>query len=229
VTGCLRAVESGVRWTLATALAVLVPATAFAQQPSARRVEVGGNLRWLTGMTFKDVNATEGAFGGATRTVFRSSTTLDPAGCAEGRVAFGLLSALDLEGAIAFGRTHLTTRLTGDSEAPDAEVREPVTEYLLEGGVSAHLARWRKGRAVPFVSAGVGYMRQLHDGHTLVEGGQTWYAGGGLRYQKNEAGHGLRTAGVRLELRATILTGGLALDGSTHLLPAVIAGVFFHP
>lgn len=229
MTALLTHVASGFSRTGLLTLALLVPATAFAQPSAERGIEVGGNLRWLTGMTFKDVNASEGAFGGATRTVFKSSTTLEPAACVEGRVAFGLLSALDVEAAVAFGRTHLTTRLTGDAEAADAEASEPVTEYLLEGGVAAHLARWRRGRAVPFVSAGVGYMRQLHDGHTLVEGGQTWYAGGGLRYQKNQAGHGFRSAGVRLELRATILTGALTVDGGTHLMPAVIAGIFFHP
>lgn len=192
-------------------------------------MEVGGSLRWLAGTTFGDVNAVEGAFGGANRTVFRSTTTLDAAPCVEGRVIFGLTSRLNGETAVAFGRTHLTTRLSGDNEAADAEATEPVTEYLLEGGVAAHLARWNTGRLHPFVSAGIGYLRQLHDGHTLVEGGRTWYAGGGLRYQKNDKSRGLKSAGLRLEVRATILAGALSLDSDTHVLPAIIAGVFFHP
>ena len=51
----------------------------------------------------------------------------------------------------------------------------------------------------------------------------------GLRYPlRADAVRGLKSAALRLELRATILSGGSTVDGDTHLLPAVIAGVFFH-
>jgi hypothetical protein len=215
--------------TLAIAIMLgLAPALTFAQT-SERRTEVGGDLRWLTGLRFSDVNATEAAFGGTTRTVFKSSTEFEQAACPDARVAVRLMPAIDAEGAVTFGRTHLTTQITQDPEAANVTVSEPVTVYLLEAGVAAHPARWHRGRSSPFVSGGIGYLRQLHDGHTLVEGGRTWYVGGGLRYpMKAEAVHGMKSAVVRLELRATILTGSSALDGATHILPAVIAGVFFH-
>jgi hypothetical protein len=234
VSGFSRAVLLDVvpafRRTVPVALVLLLlPTFAFAQQTSERRTEVGGDVRWLTGLQFNDVNATETAFGGTTRTVFRSSTSLDQAACPEARVAVSLLRWIDAEGALTFGRTQFTTQITQDPEAANVTLSEPVTLYLLEAGVAAHPARWHRGRGAPFVSAGVGYLRQLHDGHTLVDGGQTWYMGGGLRYPlKDEAGHGVRSAGLRLEVRATILTGSAALDGARHVLPAVIAGVFFH-
>jgi hypothetical protein len=215
--------------TLAFALSLLVmPAIVYAQA-NERRTELGGDLRWLAGIHFEDVNASENAFGGITRTVFRSATSFDQVACPEVKVIVGLTRALDFEGALAYGRTHLTTRVTQDPEASNVTISEPVSAYVLEAGVAAHLGRWRGGRSVPYVSAGAGYLRQIHDGQTHVEDGASWYVGGGVRIPLNdETARGLKSAALRFELRATILTGGSTLDGSRHLLPSVIGGVFFH-
>lgn len=210
-------------------LVSLSPVVASAQQSSGHPTELGGDVLWLTGVTFNDVNANETAFGGATRTVFRTSTRLEQAVCPEAKVVVGLTSTIDAEGAVAFGRTHLSSSITTDPEAASASVSAPVTLYLLQGGVAAHLARWQRGRAAPFASGGIGYLRQLHDGHALVQNGKSWYLGGGLRYPlKDDTARGLNSAALRLELRATILPGGSTVDGATHVLPTVIAGVFFH-
>ena len=34
----------------------------------------------------------------------------------------------------------------------------------------------------PFVTAGGGYLRQLHEGLTVIEEGRVFYVGGGARY-----------------------------------------------
>jgi hypothetical protein len=210
-------------------LVCLCPVVASAQQSSGHRTELGGDVLWLTGVRFNDVNASETAFGGATRVVFRSSTKLEQAVCPEAKVVVGLTSTIDAEGAVAFGRTHLSTSLTSDVEAASATASAPLTLYLFQGGVAAHLVRWQRGRVAPFASGGIGYLRQLHDGHALVQNGTSWYVGGGLRYPlKNDRARGLNSAALRLELRATILPGGLTVDGATHVLPTAIAGVFFH-
>ena len=214
---------------IAVLLAVLASPAAFAQQSAERRVEVGANLRLLTGVQFKDVNANELAFGGATRALFKSTSRFEPAACAEARVTVGLTSLLEGEASIAFGRAQLTTKITQDQETSDATITESVTDYLVEGGVVAHLARWQRRRAAPYASAGIGYLRQVHEGHTLVSGGPAAYVGAGVHYAlKEQSGGGLRVAGLRAELRGSFLMGDVALDGATHVLPAVIAGVFFH-
>ena len=209
-------------------LLLLMPAIVFAQT-SRRRTELGGDLRWLTGIHFDDVNAGETGFGGVTRTVFKSSTTFEQAACPEVKVIVGLTSAIDVEGGIAYGRTHLSTRITQDPEASNVTISESVSAYVLEAGVAVRLSRWRRDRSVPFVSAGAGYLRQIHDGQTLIDGGPGWYAGGGFRIPLGtDPARGLKSAALRLELRATILGGGSTLDGSLHVLPSVIGGVFFH-
>jgi hypothetical protein len=214
---------------LLIALVLMTPAIALAQQSSARRTEIGGDLLWLTGVQFNDVNANESAFGGATRAVFKSSTRFEHAACPEARFVVGLASWIDAEGSIAYGRTHFTTRITQDPEAPDSMASEAVSVYLLEGGVVAHLTRWRRGRVTPIASGGLGYLRQIHAGQTFIESGPTVYAGGGIRFPLNDdAGSGWKHAVLRLEVRATILTDQSTLDNSTHVLPAVIGGLLFH-
>jgi len=222
-------VVSAFKRTIAIALSLLVMPAIASAQTSERRIELGGDLRWLAGIHFEDVNANETAFGGVTRTVFRSATSFDQAACPEVKAIVGLTRALDVEGAVAYGRTHLTTRITLDPEASNVTISEPVSAYVLEAGVAAHLARWRGRRTVPFVSAGAGYLRQIHDGQTRIEDGPSWYAGGGVRVPlSDETARGLKSAALRFELRATILPGGSTLDGNRHILPSVIGGVFFH-
>jgi hypothetical protein len=202
---------------------------ALAQQSSPRRTEIGGDLRWLTGVRFNDVNADETAFGGVIRPVFKTSSSLDSAACPEARFVVGLTSTIDVEGSLAFGRTHLTTRIFQDLEAADTTASEAVTLYLLEGGVTARVTRYRRGRVTPTASAGLGYLRQLHDGQAFIQNSPTIYVGGGLRVPLNDDGvSGWKSAVLRLEVRATILTSHSTLDNATHVLPSVIGGLLFH-
>jgi opacity protein-like surface antigen len=208
--------------------ALLVPAMASAQQPREARVEVDGGLHWSGPITFAGVNANEISFGGAPRTVFESSSTLEASAGVEARIGVRLTSILQVESAIALGRTHLATHITADNEAADATITEPVTQYLFEAGLLARLGRWRVGRVSPFAAAGVGYGRQLHDGQTFVETGQSSYVGGGLHYLlKTEGKRHLKSAGIRAEVRGTLVRDGLTLDGATHLMPVLGATLFF--
>lgn len=215
------------RTAIVSLVAVLLPVSALAQKAPDRRLEVGGDFRWLAPVRFSDVNANETAFGGAQRAVFKSQSRFQQGACGGVRVAVPLTTLVDAEASVAFGRTHLSTAISADPEAPNTTVTEPVTEYLGEAGVAAHLARWQTRRAAPFVSAGIGYLRELHGGGAFVQSGRAWYVGAGLRYlPRGPSTGGRRTIGLRAELRATILPGRLTLDGSPHILPAAIAGVF---
>src|SRR5262249_44141438 len=134
--------ESRFSPVLLVLLVLLTPVVASAQQSSGHRTELGGDVLWLTGVTFNDVNANETAFGGATVVVVRTATRLEEGVCPEAEVAVGLTSKIDAEGAVAFGRTHLSTSVTSDPEAASATVSTPLTLYLVQGGVAVHLARW---------------------------------------------------------------------------------------
>ena len=199
-----------------------------AQDGNRGRIEVSGGVRWIGEMGLGAAAANESTPGGGTRPLFNSVTTLD--GSVGGAAALGvrLSRLLRAELAFAYSPTHISSRVTSDAEGvADVTVREPVTQLTVEGGVLAQPGRWRTRRLQPFLTAGIGYLRQLNDGRTLVQSGQSYYVGGGLYYVRASARPGrLKSTGVRVDLRALILHGGVLPDQSAGAAPAIAAAVF---
>jgi hypothetical protein len=80
---------------------------------------------------------------------------------------------------------------------------------------------------LPFVTMGAGYLRQLHDAKTLVETGQTYHVGGGAKLAMVSRMDGrLKEIGLRMEARACIRSGGVALDDRAHAAAAITAALF---
>jgi Outer membrane protein beta-barrel domain len=210
---------------LAALLLAVVPAGA---QTGESRVDVGVGVHWLGAISFAPVTATETALGNAKYTLFKSESTLQGASGIEGRVGVRLTSMLRAEGTFFYSRPNLQTRLSSDVEGiPDITVSEQISQYIVEGGVTAQLARWAVGRLTPFASAGGGYLRQLHDGRGLVETGRTYYVGAGVRYPFTMPGRGLmKSSGIRADVKAEFLKNGVALDEDTHAVPSLSASFF---
>ena len=79
----------------------------------------------------------------------------------------------------------------------------------------------------PFVTAGGGYLRQLHEGLTVIEEGQVFYVGGGARYWIFARARGVpRAGGLRADVRLNVLTGGIVVDDRSRRHPSV-SGSFF--
>ncbi len=107
-------------------------------------------------------------------TWFDTETKIEGGPRYEARVAWRLTPAFQVEGGVAINQTDLTTRITNDFEqAPNTEASESFTEYAIEAGVLFHLTKltFAGGRARPFVTGGAGYLRQVHEGRTLIETG----------------------------------------------------------
>jgi outer membrane protein with beta-barrel domain len=220
------------RWTatllepalVLAAVLLAVPATA---QPSNGRVEIGGGVRWVGGIPFDRVSATETSPGGGRLTLFNSDTELEAMPGVEARASVRITSILAAEAAFSYGSTNLDTRISSDFEgAPDVTVRAAIRQYTIEGGITAQLARWRAGRFAPFASAGAAYLRQLYDGRTIIENGRSYYAGGGVRYSLTSGGGRVKGSGIRADVRATFPSGGVALDEDMHMAPSLSASVF---
>jgi hypothetical protein len=88
--------------------------------------------------------------------------------------------------------------------------------------VAFELARFApSNRIVPFVGGGVGYLRQLHDGRTLVETGSAYHLGGGADMILRSAAQGVvKSVGIRADARAELRSGGVAFDDGTHAAPS---------
>jgi hypothetical protein len=75
---------------------------------------------------------------------------------------------------------------------------------------------------LPFLSAGAGYLRHLHEGDTFVQGGQIYSVGGGVEVPLLTRGaKRVSSVGLRADARAVVRSHGAAVDGRSHLSPAL--------
>lgn len=211
----------------ALGLCVASASPLFAQERPGR-IEVSGGVRWIGPVHFGTVDVNELALGGAPRALFRSTTTLDGSIGAVATAGVRLTSMLRAELGVAYNPTHLTSRITADAEgAADTSANEPVTQFLVEGGLILQPQRWRRGRLAPFVTGGVGYLRQLNDGRTLVETGRAYYVGGGMYYERASRRAGrVKATGLRVDVRALLMQDGVAPVAGSHRAPALTATWF---
>jgi len=207
----------------AICLILMLAVPAYAQAPLSR-FEAGAGVLWVNGISFGRSDATETAPGGNDFTLFTSDSRLVGAAAVGGRIGVRLSPRLQAESSVWYRRPTLRVALADDAEGiADIEVTEKLTEIMIEGALVADLGdRTDASRTIPFVTAGGGYLRQLHAERTLVDTGQTLFGGAGLNWMFSPRG----STGLRIEGRATWYFGGAALDEDTHLAPAAGASIF---
>ena len=145
-------------------------------------------------------------------------------------LTFNLARTLALEAGLVFSRPQIGFTVAGDSEgASEFTARgERLSQYFAEAGVLYFVPRlaFAGGRGRAFVGGGGGYLRQLHAGRILVETGQVYHAGGGIKYYLRRRHAGLiKGLGLRLDARACFLSGGYTFDGRTARTVSIGAGL----
>lgn len=162
-------------------------------------------------------------------TLFTTDTDSIGAAGIDARVAWWLTPTIAVEGGLVRVEPELRTRIAGDAEAAEGlTVAERLDQYFIDARVVWLIERFRfRGRTVPFVSGGAGYLRQLHEGRTLIETGQVYNAGGGLRHVLRQRDAGLlRLLGVRLDGRVYVLVDGVQFEDRPRTHGAVTASMF---
>jgi len=216
------------------ALAIASPAAAqqsrraAPSRPASPRYEVSGGVRWIGPLDFGTTEAKQTTAGGGTRPLFASSTTLDGSVGGTAMLGIRLSRLLQAEVAAVYNPARLTSRISSDVEGiPDVSLDAPVTQFLLEGGLIAQPPRWGRRTVSPFLTAGVGYLRQLNDGRTLIDTGRSYYVGGGMHFVRTpRRPRRLKGSGLRVDARALMLRGGVAPDETTRITPTVTATFF---
>ena len=160
--------------------------------------------------------------------LFATDTRVEPVAGFDGRVGFWLTRALLVEAGFIYGKPTVRTRVSSDAEGAEAlTLEEDLDQYFIEASGVFFIDALRFGRTVPFVSAGAGYLRQLHEGRTLVETGQVYHVGAGVRHWFVQRARGfIRAVGVRVDGRAYVLLSGFELDDDARSSGALSAGVF---
>ena len=143
------------------------------------------------------------------------------------RLGYYLSESFSIEGGMRYARPTLSVRLSGDAEsAPDLTADETLSHYLFEGSVLWHLRdlSFASGSAIPYVSGGAGYLRELHEGNQLVETGQEYHGLAGLNYW---LGSGAHRFGIRFEGGISARKKGFDSDESLRTQPIVFGGVSY--
>jgi hypothetical protein len=136
-----------------------------------------------------------------------------------------LSRAVSVEAGLRYARPVLSYELSGDAEsAEDVTAEETLGHYLFDGSVLFHLvnASFADGRGVPFVAAGAGYLRELHQGNELVETGSEVHAMIGIKYW---FGGGTPRFGLRAEAGVSSRAGGFDDEDSRRTAPIALGGI----
>lgn len=218
------------------ALALLGARVASAQPaapPSSDRWTVSGGLVWTGGYPIGDVSADlrRNATGSTPPplTLFKTSSSFDPAAGLGARIGFALTPRLTIEGGGTYATPGLLVDITQDSEGEAVSFEgETIAQYtvdmslLVELPVVGPTARFR-----PFAIGGASYLRQLHDDRALVETGMLYRVGGGARvFFRGAAGdrHGL---GLRADVQAAFRRDGIEFESKTRIMPITSVLLFF--
>lgn len=211
------------RWTstaVVAAIVLLTGRTADAQTDGGK-YEVAAGVRVVGPEPLGRVDATETTASGTTFRLFTADSTLDTLIGFEARLGYRVSRALRIEATGSYGASNLEIALNSDVEnAAALTATERIAQFTLEGAAVMELTRWAVG--APFITAGGGYVRALHEERILVDEGVLWLAGGGVNLLlRSNPGSAL---GVRLDARA-LFQRGVVNDG-VHASAAFGASAF---
>ena len=212
----------------------LAPASSSAQGyiphdvPRSGNLEISAGAGWLPGSDLGTASADETrnpGTGTGPFVLFQADTRTESAPSLHGRFGVYLSRSVSVEGGALFSRPDLSTRLTGDAEsAPELTATETLTRVVVDGSALFHFtgASFGGGRGIPFVSAGAGYLRDLHEKNEVAETGHEFHFGGGFHYW---FGQGKHRAGVRADVGLSRRSGGADAIDTARTIPT-FAGSF---
>lgn len=216
----------------AALLCVASGATAqvVAEDPGARfEVEIGGGFLGGADLGSGDANLRASRQTPQPFRLFTADSQFARARMFRVRTSFALTRRFAIEAGLTVGHPEIRTSITADAEnAAPTTSTERIDQYIVDGSIVMMLHRFGiGGRAVPFVSAGAGYLRQLHEGQTVIEQGQVYHAAGGIKcWLFAREGGPIRATGLRGDVGMTLLRGGISFDERPRPQLAVSGGVF---
>ena len=185
------------------------------------KYEVAAGIRVVGPEPLGTVDANETNPGGGAFRLFTADSTLEALLGFEARLGIRVSRALRIETTGSYGASDLKIALNSDVEnAAAVTATERIAQFTVEGAVVMELARGHVGG--PFIAAGAGYVRALHEERILIDEGMLWHAGGGVNLVLRSS---TRSAlGVRLDARA-LFQHGVFSEG-VHASAAVGASAF---
>jgi len=207
------------------------PARAQSSASSDGRIEIAVGASWVGPLSFGSRDANETTSTLAQLPLFSASTRLAGAPSVEGRIGWRLSSTLMVEGDASYGRPELQVTVTNDVEAgltsSSVTAAERIEQFTVGGSVVWYAPVRQSSRFAPFLTAGGGYLRQLHETATFVQTGRYYQFGGGLAFPLTSRPVGrLKSVGVRIDARGLVRVDGVAFDSNARIAPAAGGSLF---
>ena len=221
------------RLALAAAFVCAAGVPAAQAQPSSAagpgRVEAAFGGLWFGRQPLGTADATETTPSGGALKIFATSSELAAVFGFEARIAIRLLPSLEAEVQGSYSEPQLKVAIGGDSEgAAGVTAVEKVQQFTIGGGAVWYVpARVLGSRVVPFVTGGVGQLRQMHQDRVLLETGRYFQVGGGVKGFLVSRSRGfINAVGVRVDVRALVRLDVVAFDDRGHASPSVGVSAF---
>lgn len=201
-----------------------------AQPADARppRVDVAVGVKWDRGgdRGTREASLTGGGIPhGGEVVLFRADTRQASAAGIAIRAGVRVTGGLVVEGGAFISRPSIDTTIRDDVEQPEGGMSTArLREFVFDGGLRYEW-RPRAARLRPFVRGSLGYLRQLSDDRTVVEAGLHGEVGGGVFVPLVRRARGMRAAGLRADIMATLRRGGFDVDDTTPTRAGVALGV----
>jgi hypothetical protein len=205
---------------------------ARAQRPAPRAGswEISGGIVWAGGFDLGTTSAEltrNPTTGTGSFDLFSADSKLASGVGVQGRLSGYLSANLAIEAGARLTRPVLRSHVSADVETSTAtDVEETLSQYVIDGSVVWHLsgARFNRGRGVPFVSAGAGYIRDLHEENQVIETGTEYHATAGLKLWFSDRP---RRLGLRAEAGVSIRDGGIDFREGRRTVPIANASLAY--
>ena len=215
---------------------IAFPALASAQfyvrrdLPRTGSVEIGGGVVWTGGFDQGSVSAEEtrnSTTDPAPFVLFTAKSRTQSVAGAQARFGLYLTREVSVEAGVEYGRPTLDTQLGDDAESADTvTATERLTRIVVDGSAVFHLSglSFHGGRGMPFLRAGIGYLRELHEKNEVIETGSEYHAGGGVKVW---FGQGKHRVGFRADAGLSFRKGGADTPDTKRTVPTAGASVMY--
>jgi hypothetical protein len=194
-------------------------------RPRSFEIAVGGEILTPQGLGSSTATLTSNSQTGTPYTYFVVNGTRAAAAAFRGRLGYNLTSILTVEGGVVISRGNVQGDVSADAEGVTATtLSDRMTQYFLDVSVLAHLRQmaFSSGAGVPFLEAGGGYLRQVHEGNLAIDTGQIYHVGGGVTYMfSRRPTSKLTGVGFRADARIYVPRKGYSFSGSQQVFAGV--------
>lgn len=194
--------------------------------PRPGSIEISAGGTWSAGKDLGERAATltpNPSTGSTSFDLFKTEQTLKSVFGGQALVGYYVTRAFAIEGGIQYSRPTLAVRISDDFEnAPSLTANTAITQYLFTGSAVYHFGR--SPRVVPFVAAGAGHLRDVHNGNELLETGVEYHGNVGVKWW---TGNGRRRIGVRAEAGASMRTGVFDFGENRRVVPTVAVSLAY--